>query len=49
MLCDDPEGWDGAVAQGEGIQVHLQLIHIVVKQKLIQHCNATIIQLKNEK
>ena len=50
MVCDDLEGWDGRdggrEAQGEGIYVYLQLIHIVV-QKLTQHCKAIILQWKN--
>ena len=30
----------------EGMCVYLQLIHIVLQQKLIQHCKAIILQLK---
>ena len=30
----------------EGGCVYLQLIHIVLQQKLIQHCKAIILQLK---
>ena len=40
MLCDDLEGWDGAggrEASEGGIHVHIELIHSVVQQKLIQH------------
>ena len=52
MLCDDLEGWDGSVGRGrlerEGICVHIELIHVVVQQRLMQHCNAIILQLKNK-
>ena len=33
-------------ALGEGIYVHLQLIHMVVLQILTGHCKAMILQLK---
>ena len=33
-------------ALGEGIYVHLQLIHMVVLQILTGHCKAMIFQLK---
>ena len=39
MLCDDLEGWDGELGgklKREGIYVFLQLIHVVVQQKLAQ-------------
>ena len=44
MLSDDSEGWDSGVdgrqAQREKIYVYLSLNHIVVQQKLAQHCKA---------
>ena len=33
----------------KGIYVYLQLIHIVVQQKLAKHCKAIILQLKKQK
>ena len=33
----------------DGIHIYLQLIHIVVQQKLTQHCKAIILQSKLEK
>ena len=50
VLCVDLEGWDredGREAQeGEdlGIYVCIWLIHFVVQQKLIQYCEAIILQ-----
>ena len=32
----------------ERIYLSLWLIHVVVQQKLTQHCNATTLQLKNK-
>ena len=32
----------------EGIYVCLSVIHVVVQQKLIQHCKAIILQIKKE-
>ena len=55
MLCDDLEGWHGrgegmaGRLKRKGIYVYIQLIHFVVKQKLIQHCKAIIFQLKKER
>ena len=50
MLCDDLEGWDrgedGERFKTEEIHVYLQLVHIVVQQKLTQHCKAINLQLK---
>ena len=44
MLSDDSEGWDSGVdgrqAQRETIYVELSQIHMVVQQKLTQHCKA---------
>ena len=45
MLCDEAEGWDVGVGgrfQREGIYVYLELIHVIVQQKQIQHCQAII-------
>ena len=50
MLCDHQGGWDregGREAQeGEdmGLYVYIQLIHVVIQQKLTQHCKAIILQ-----
>ena len=50
MLCDNLERWDregGREAQegGDmGIYVYIWLIHFVVQQGLIQHCEAFILQ-----
>ena len=33
----------------DGIHIYLQLIHIVVQQKLTQHCKAIILQSKLKK
>ena len=49
MLCDDLDGWDRVVGReaeegGEmGIYVCIWLIHVVVQQKLTQHCEAIIL------
>ena len=44
------EGWDGGGVvrrlKRERIYAYLQLIHIVVQQKLAQHCKAFILQFK---
>ena len=52
MLCDDLEGWDrgedGERLKTEEIHVYLQLVHIVVQQKLTQHYNEIIFQFKND-
>ena len=42
VLCDDIEGWEGG--KREVIYVHIQLIHVVVQQKLTQHCKAITLQ-----
>ena len=53
MLCDDLEEWDARCWGGrltrEEIYVYLYLIHIVVQQKLTQHCKAIILQSKLKK
>ena len=36
----------GGKSKREGIYVYLQLIHSDTQQKLIQHCKAIILQLK---
>ena len=50
MLCDDlevwDEGWVGGRLKRKRIYVYLQLIHVVVQQKLTQHCKAIILQFK---
>ena len=50
VLYEDLEGGDGRVGarlRREVIHAFLQLIHIVVQQKLTQLCKATLFQLKN--
>ena len=48
MLCDDLKEWN-AGAKGrvrrEGIYVYIELIYIVVQQKLTQHSKAILLQL----
>ena len=50
MLCDHLEGWEwegGREAEegGDmGIYVYIWLIHFVVQQKLMQHCEAILLQ-----
>ena len=47
MLCDDRGGCDGGEWQGgsrDRIYVYIELIHVVVQQKLTQHCEAIILQ-----
>ena len=39
-------GREGGGIKREGIYVYLNLIHVVVQQKLTQHCKAIILQLK---
>ena len=45
-LCDDLERWDevGGRLMREGIYVYIQLIRIIVQEKLTQHCKAVIFQ-----
>ena len=47
------EGWEVVVVGGrlqrEGIYVYFWLIHLVLQQKLAQHCKAIIYQLKINK
>ena len=40
--------WNGEKVKTEGINVYLELIHVVVQQKLIQLCKAIILQFKNK-
>ena len=44
--CVDIEGWDGgrvgARLKKEKLYVYLQLIYVVVQQKLTQYCKATV-------
>ena len=48
MLCDDIKEWN-AEAKGrvrrERIYVYIELIYIVVQQKLTQHSKAILLQL----
>ena len=47
MLSDEREAWDvgaGREVQEAGMYVHIWLIHIVVQQKITQHCKAIIVQ-----
>ena len=50
VLCENLEEWTGVGVgrrfKREEIYVYLWLIHIVVQQKLTQHCKAIILQLK---
>ena len=51
MHCDDLGGRDGDGGVGgmlkrKRIYVYTQLIHIVVQQKLTQHCKEIILQFK---
>jgi len=50
VLCDDLEGWDGKLGRRlkRGEICVIWLIHVVVQQKLTQHCKAIIFQLKKE-
>ena len=53
MLCNDLNGWDGGGVGGrskqKGIYENIRLIHVIVQQKLAQHCKAIIYQFKNNK
>ena len=47
VLCDDLESHGrgmGGRAKGKGIYAYTQLIHLVVQQKLTEHCKAIIFQ-----
>ena len=49
MLWGDLQGWDEGVGGGsrrEGLYVHVQLIHVVLQQKLTRHGNTVILQPK---
>lgn len=50
VRCNDLEGWNGRGGRlkREGVYVHIQLIQVVVQQKLRQCCKAIIFQLKNK-
>ena len=44
-------GWDivgEEKLKRKGIYVYIWLIHVVVQQKLMQHCKTIIFQLENE-
>ena len=49
MLWDDLHGWDGVGERfkREGIYAYTYLIHVIIQQKLTQHCKAITLQLKN--
>ena len=53
VLCYNLEGWAGVGSgrrlKGEGTYVCLSLIHVHVRQKPTQHCNAIILQLRKNK
>ena len=38
----------GGRSMREGLYVHIQLIHLIVQQRLPQHCKATMLQLKHK-
>ena len=52
VLCDELEGWGvevgGKEAKGGGDVVYLQLIHVVIQQKLTQCHKAIILQFKKK-
>ena len=48
MLCDDGHVWDGKVKR-EGIDVYIQLIHMVVQQKINRTPNSNYIPIKKNK
>ena len=39
-------GWERGRFRKEGVDVYIRLIHVVVQQKLTQHCTAIVFQLK---
>ena len=45
-LCDG--GRLGGRPKREGISVYLQLVHVIVEQKLRQRCRAITLQLENK-
>ena len=53
MLCDHLEGRvrreGGGRLKSQGTYAYVQLVHIVVQQKLTQHWKAIILQLKEKK
>ena len=51
VFCDDLEGWVGVGGRSkrEGICMYRQLIHVVVQQKLIQHCNPMLLIFQQRK
>ena len=52
MLCDNLEAISprgGGRSKSRGIYVYMWLIHFFVQQKLTQHCQTTILQLKKKK
>ena len=50
-LCDTLDGWGGEVGgrfRREGVYVYMELSHLVVQQKLTQHCKSAILQSKKK-
>ena len=45
VLCDDLKGWDWGEggSRGREVYVHIQLIHVVVQEKLTHHCKAIML------
>lgn len=51
MLWDEVEGWDGGVGgrlKKEGLYVYIWQIHVVVQQKLMQHCRVIYSNKKHD-
>ena len=50
MLCANPEGWAGGAGGAGGevqegrVYAYIWPIHIVIQQKLAQHCKAIILE-----
>ena len=45
VLCNDLDGWDWRLKR-EWIYVCIQLIHLILQQRLTQHCKATVLHKK---
>ena len=48
-LCDDPGGGVEERSMLDGIYGYMQLIHLVVQQKVTQHCKSFFLRFKNAK
>ena len=48
MVTEMDEMAEGGRPKRKGIYVHVELIHYVVWQKLVQHCKVTTAQLKKK-